>query len=187
MCAPCRCSSGLTSPSGPRGHPVYALYRPHGSLVAGVVVIAAGAYELTPLKQHIRRRCRDGVRVGSSSGSVASARASDLMLVLVALGVMSIAWMSVIALVVVAQKILSPKVAIDVLMALAIVGLGILIVMARPARRSRTASTAPSSTSRTTTSRSTRCRGRRTRSCRPPSSGWAGASSGPFRSTASSL
>lgn len=38
----------------------YALDRPHGSLAAGAVVIAAGAYELTPVKRHFRRRCRDG-------------------------------------------------------------------------------------------------------------------------------
>src|SRR5262252_7770317 len=37
---------------------VYAVYRPHGSVAAGVVVIVAGAYELTPLKRHFRRRCR---------------------------------------------------------------------------------------------------------------------------------
>jgi predicted metal-binding membrane protein len=112
------------------GIPVYALYRPHGSLVAGVVVIAAGVYELTPLKQHFRRRCRDGARSGFKFGLCCVGSSIGLMLVLVALGVMSIAWMSVIAVVLVAQKILPAKVAVDVLMALAIVGLGILIVMA---------------------------------------------------------
>ena len=45
------------------GVAVYALYRPHGSVVAGVVVIAAGVYELTPLKQHFRRRCRETRRL----------------------------------------------------------------------------------------------------------------------------
>ena len=33
------------------GVAVYALYRPHGSPAAGVVTIAAGGYELTPLKR----------------------------------------------------------------------------------------------------------------------------------------
>jgi predicted metal-binding membrane protein len=112
------------------GIPVYALYRPHGSLVAGVVVIAAGVYELTPLKQHFRRRCRDGARSGFKFGLCCVGSSIGLMLVLVALGVLSIAWMSVIAVVLVAQRILPAKVAVDVLMALAIVGLGILIVMA---------------------------------------------------------
>ena len=49
------------------------------------------------------------------------------MLMLVALGVMSVTWMSVIAVLVLAQKLLPPRAAIDVPLALAIVGLGILI------------------------------------------------------------
>ena len=57
---------------------------------------------------------------------------------------------------------------------------------ARPARRSRTASTVPSSTSRITTSRSARCRGHRSRNCRRTSSGWAGASPGRRRPAATS-
>src|SRR5215207_7875666 len=39
------------------GVAVYALYRPHGTVAAGAVAIAAGVYEFTPLKQHCRRRC----------------------------------------------------------------------------------------------------------------------------------
>src|SRR3981081_2218527 len=44
------------------GVAVYAVYRPHGSFAAGAVAIAAGVYELTPLKRHFRRRCRESVR-----------------------------------------------------------------------------------------------------------------------------
>jgi predicted metal-binding membrane protein len=40
---------------------LYGLYRPHGSSAAGAVAIVAGVYELTPLKQHFRRRCRQNV------------------------------------------------------------------------------------------------------------------------------
>ena len=58
------------------GVAVYALYRPHGSAAAGLVVIAAGVYELTPLKQDFRRRCRDASARDWRSGSTASARAS---------------------------------------------------------------------------------------------------------------
>jgi predicted metal-binding membrane protein len=50
------------------------------------------------------------------------------MAVLVALGVMSIPWMVVITLIVVAQKLLPPIAAVDALLALAIIGLGIWIV-----------------------------------------------------------
>ena len=49
---------------------------------------------------------------------------------LVALSVMSVTWMSVIAVLVLAQKLLPAKAAIDVPLALAIAGLGILIVIA---------------------------------------------------------
>ena len=58
------------------GVAVYALYRPHGTIAAGAVVIAAGAYECTLLKRHFRRRCRDSVRGDSPSGSAARGRAS---------------------------------------------------------------------------------------------------------------
>jgi predicted metal-binding membrane protein len=52
------------------------------------------------------------------------------MLMLVTLGVMSVTWMSMVAVLVLAQKLLPAKAAIDLPLALAIVGLGILIVMA---------------------------------------------------------
>jgi hypothetical protein len=38
------------------GLAVYALYRPHVSSAAGVLTVAAGVYELTPLKRGCRRR-----------------------------------------------------------------------------------------------------------------------------------
>jgi hypothetical protein len=52
------------------------------------------------------------------------------MAMLVALGVMSLTWMVVIAVLAVAQKLLPAKAAVDVPLALAVTGLGILIVMA---------------------------------------------------------
>jgi predicted metal-binding membrane protein len=52
------------------------------------------------------------------------------MLMLVALSVMSIAWMAAITVVAVAQKLLPAKAAIDVPLALAITGLGVLIIIA---------------------------------------------------------
>jgi predicted metal-binding membrane protein len=112
------------------GIAVYALYRPHGSFAAGAVAIAAGVYEFTPLKQHFRRCCRESVRSGLEFGLYCVGSSIGLMLMLVALGVMSVTWMSVIAVLVLAQKLLSAKAAIDVPLALAIVGLGILIVIA---------------------------------------------------------
>jgi predicted metal-binding membrane protein len=112
------------------GVAVYALYRPHGSLVAGVVAIAAGVYEFTPLKRHFRRRCRESVRSGIEFGLYCVGSSIGLMLMLVALSVMSVPWMSVIAVLVLAQKLLPAKAVIDVPLGLAIVGLGLLIVIA---------------------------------------------------------
>jgi predicted metal-binding membrane protein len=112
------------------GVAVYALYRPHGTFVAGVVAIAAGVYEFTALKRHFRRRCRERVGSGFDFGLCCVGSSIGLMLVLVALGVMSVGWMSVIAVLVLAQKLLPAKAAIDVPLALAIVGLGLLIMIA---------------------------------------------------------
>jgi predicted metal-binding membrane protein len=112
------------------GVAVYALYRPHGSVAAGVVVIAAGGYELTPLKRRFRRRCQESVRSGFELGLCCAGSTIGLMLMLVVLGVMSLAWMGVIAVPVIAQKLLPAKAAIDVPVALAIVGLGVLIIIA---------------------------------------------------------
>jgi predicted metal-binding membrane protein len=112
------------------GIAVYAVYRPHGSAVAGAVVIAAGIYEVTPVKQRFRRRCRDGGRSGFGFGLCCVGSSIGLMLMLVAVGVMNVTWMSMIAVLVLAQKLLPPKAAIDVPLAVAIVGLGIWIVIA---------------------------------------------------------
>jgi predicted metal-binding membrane protein len=51
------------------------------------------------------------------------------MLMLVGLGVMSVTWMSVIAILVLVQKLLPPKAAVDMPLALAITGLGIWIIL----------------------------------------------------------
>jgi predicted metal-binding membrane protein len=111
------------------GVAVYGAYRPHGPVAAGAVAVAAGVYELTPLKQHFRRRCRESVRSGFAFGLYCVGSSIGLMLVLVAVSVMSVTWMSVIAAIVLAQKLLPAKPVVDVSLALAIVGLGVLIVL----------------------------------------------------------
>jgi predicted metal-binding membrane protein len=112
------------------GVAVYAAYRPHGPSTAGAVVITAGVYELTPLKRHFRRRCRESVGSGFEYGLCCVGSSIGPMLMLVAVSVMSIGWMSVIAVLVLAQKLLPARAAVDVPLALAIVGLGVLIVIA---------------------------------------------------------
>jgi predicted metal-binding membrane protein len=112
------------------GVAVYALYRPHGSLAAGVVVIAAGVYELTPRKQRFRARCRESVGSGFEYGLYCVGSSIGLMLILLALSVMSVTWMLAIAILGLAQKLLPANAAIDVPLALAIVALGVLIIVA---------------------------------------------------------
>jgi predicted metal-binding membrane protein len=109
---------------------IYAVYRPHGSVAAGMIVLAAGVYELTPVKRRFRRLCREGLRSGLGFGFCCVGSSIGLMLMLVAVGVMSVAWMAVIAVVVLVQKLVPPKAAIDVPLAVAIVGLGIWILLA---------------------------------------------------------
>jgi len=111
------------------GVAAYAIYRPHGSVAAGVVVIAAGLYEFTPLKARCRQRCRETTRSGEFAfGCVGSS--IGLMVALLALGVMNIAWMSLIAVLILAQKFLPAKRAVDVPIAFAIVALGVWMLAA---------------------------------------------------------
>jgi predicted metal-binding membrane protein len=108
----------------------YALDRPHGTLAAGLVVIAAGAYELTPVKRRFRQCCREEAGSGLRYGLYCAGSSIGLMAVLVALDVMSLFWMSVVAALAWAQKLLPAKAAIDVPSALSITGLGLLVVFA---------------------------------------------------------
>ena len=107
----------------------YGLDRPHGSLAAGIVVIAAGAYELTPVKRHYRRRCREEAGSGLGYGLCCAGSSIGLMAMLVALDVMSLFWMSVVAVLALVQKLLPARAAIDIPVALALIGLGLVIVV----------------------------------------------------------
>jgi len=116
------------------GIAVYAVYRPHGSVAAGALVIAAGLYEITPLKRRFRRQCWESPGSGSGLrfGLCCAGSSINLMVMMVALGVMSITWMAVIAVIVVVQKLWPPRAVIDVPLGLAIVGLGFFILIAAP-------------------------------------------------------
>ena len=103
------------------------LYRPPGAVTAGALVAGAGLYELTPLKRECRRRCRERVRSGLRFGVYCLGSSIGLMLVLVAVDVMSVALMGAVAVGVLAQKLLPPHPAVDVSLALALVGLGVAI------------------------------------------------------------
>ena len=88
--------------------------------LAGVALVAAGLYELTPLKEVCLRHCRgpihfvhsgwrDGsagaLRMGSEHGLYCVGCCWGLMLALFALGVMSLTWMAAIAIVIFVQKV----------------------------------------------------------------------------------
>jgi predicted metal-binding membrane protein len=107
----------------------YALYEPHGTTVAGALTVAAGVYELTPLKQHFRRRCRESVRSGFEFGIYCVGSSIGLMVMLIALGVMSLTWLCVVATLVLAQKLLPPRGFIDAPLAVTIIAFGVLVIV----------------------------------------------------------
>ena len=108
---------------------LYMLFRQPSTAVSGSIVIAAGVYELTPIKQSFRRRCQMETHSGMEFGLYCLGSSFGLMLVLVAVNMMSIPWMSAIAAIVLAQKLFREKTAVDVALALAIVALGVLMVV----------------------------------------------------------
>jgi predicted metal-binding membrane protein len=112
------------------GVAVYAVYRPHGAALAGILAIAAGAYELTPVKRYLRRCCQDSGLSGLRFGLCCVGSGLGLTVLFVAVGVMSAGWMAVTAALSLAQKLLPPRPAADIPVALAIVGLGVLILLA---------------------------------------------------------
>jgi predicted metal-binding membrane protein len=109
---------------------LYLLYRPHGTAIAGAFAVAAGVYELTPLKRRFREMCRDRVSSGLELGLCCVGSGIGLMLMMVALGVMSVTWMALIAGAMLAQKLLPPRAAIDVPVAMAVAALGIAVIVA---------------------------------------------------------
>jgi len=115
---------------GLAGVVAYVLDQPHGAVAAGAVVIAAGVYELTPAKRHFRRRCREEAGSGLGYGMCCVGSSAGLMAVLVAIDVMSLFWMAAVTVVTCAQKLLPAKAAIDVPLALAISGLGLVMIIA---------------------------------------------------------
>ena len=110
------------------GLAVYALYRPHGTVVVGVAAIVAGGYELTPLKKHCRLMCGGTLRSGWGFGLSCAGSSAGLMLVQVTAGVMSVAWMAGIGGLIAVQKLVPPRAAVDVPAGLALACLGIVVL-----------------------------------------------------------
>jgi predicted metal-binding membrane protein len=114
---------------------VFQLWDERGVYAAGVLVTAAGLYELTPLKQAALRRCRRPHDAGAPFG-LGLAHGMDcvvcsgaLMLVLFALGVMSLFWMAVVAAAIFAEKVLPQGQRISRMVAVGLVVLGIWVAV----------------------------------------------------------
>jgi predicted metal-binding membrane protein len=104
-----------------------------GAAAAGVITIAAGLYELTPIKRNFRLRCQEHMRSGVQFGLCCVGASLGLMAMLAAMGAMSFAWMAIVAALVVFQKLLPPRARFDIPLALAIVALGVLTLKGIPA------------------------------------------------------
>jgi predicted metal-binding membrane protein len=140
------------------GLAAYALYRGiraldfgflewnrQGPYVAGALVALAGIYELTPLKSVCLRHCRSplhfvlggwregtsgAIRMGTEHGAYCVGCCWGLMLVLFALGVMSLFWMAVVAALIFAQKVLPHGDRLARVFAVAFVAFGTWIAVA---------------------------------------------------------
>ncbi|HYY74500.1 MAG TPA: DUF2182 domain-containing protein [Solirubrobacterales bacterium] len=92
-----------------------------GPYVAGGAILAAAAYQLSPLKNRSLRRCRNprafvsehwrpgpvgALRMGIEHGRVCVASSWALMATLFALGVMSVGWMVLVAALIATEKLL---------------------------------------------------------------------------------
>jgi predicted metal-binding membrane protein len=116
-----------------------------GPVVAGITVIAAGLYELTPLKRACLRHCRTplhfvmhgwhegrlgALRMGVAHGAICIGCCAGLMVILFVLGVMSVLWMAIIAGVIAAEKLLPFGDRLTRVVAVALVALGLWIAVA---------------------------------------------------------
>ncbi len=116
-----------------------------GPYVAGGAIAAAGVYELTPLKRVCLRHCRSplhlvltdwrsgrvgAVRMGLEHGAYCVGCCWGLMVILFALGVMSLLWMAAVASVIFIQKVLPGADKLSVPFAIAFVAFGIWLAAA---------------------------------------------------------
>jgi predicted metal-binding membrane protein len=116
-----------------------------GPYVAGGVILAAAAYQLTPLKDVCLRHCRSpltfvlmhwrsgrvgALRMGIEHGAWCVGCCWGLMAALFALGVMSIGWMVLIAALIALEKLLSWKAVANRSIAVLLLVLGLAVAFA---------------------------------------------------------
>jgi predicted metal-binding membrane protein len=107
--------------------PAWIAWDDSGPYLAGGVLIAAGVYEATSLKEHFLRRCRAPADGGLAYGLDCVGCCFGLMAALFALGVMSLLWMVVIAGVIFAEKVFPRGVRLSRVVAIALVVFGIWV------------------------------------------------------------
>lgn len=127
------------------GHLGFLSWSRQGPLLAGAAVAAAGIYELTPLKRVCLGHCRGPLHVvlggwkpgwrgalqmGAEHGLYCVGCCWALMLILFALGVMSLAWMAAIATLVFVQKVAPRGDRLAVPLAVTLLALGIWVAVA---------------------------------------------------------
>jgi predicted metal-binding membrane protein len=128
-----------------RADPGFLSWQEQGPLVTGGVIVLAGVYQLTPLKRVCLRHCRSPLhfvmhgwrpgrlgafRMGVEHGTYCVGCCWGLMLILFALGVMSVLWMAVVAALVFAEKVLPVGERLPRLFAAAFVAFGVLVAVA---------------------------------------------------------
>ena len=116
-----------------------------GPIVAGAAIVAAGIYQLTPLKRICLTHCRTpltfvmhhwregrlgALRMGLSHGAYCVGCCWGLMLILFVLGVMSLVWMIVIAALIFAEKVLPIGERLTRVLAVCFIVLGIVVAVA---------------------------------------------------------
>lgn len=121
--------------------PSFLAWDQGGPWVAGGALAAAGLYQLTPLKGACLRHCRSplqlllhghpgslgAVRMGIEHGGYCVGCCTGLMLVLFALGAMSLFWMAVVAAAILVEKVLPGGEAFARALAVVLVALGIWV------------------------------------------------------------
>jgi predicted metal-binding membrane protein len=102
-----------------------------GAALAGVAVMVAGLYELTPLKRACLDRCRaqpdhrevNPMIAGARYGVPCGGCSAGLMLVLFALGVMSVTWMLMVAVLLILEKV--PRIGTSLVAPIAVLLIGL--------------------------------------------------------------
>jgi predicted metal-binding membrane protein len=117
----------------------------HGPLIAGSALAAAGVYQLTPLKRVCLRHCRSplhfvlgswrggklgATRMGIEHGAFCVGCCWGLMVILFALGAMSLVWMGVVAGLIFAEKVLPFGHRLTRVIAVSLVAAGIWVAVA---------------------------------------------------------